>query len=165
MSTRCQIGFYQAGEADLKKFEALLYRHSDGYPGTEDGEEYGVLSEIVPFLRWFDNNRGTGDLEYVSARLLQHLCALHDKDSRDFDKDHEGPPRSHPYPDGSVYGALGYGICKAFHGDIQYFYRIDPKRIEVWEVTWSREYDLNPPEKWKKIQTVQIKQEADVETS
>lgn len=47
MSTRCQIGFYEAEEKDLDNFEALIYRHSDGYPDTE----HGVLAAIVPFLQ------------------------------------------------------------------------------------------------------------------
>ena len=34
MSTRCQIGFYAQGNDNLLKPDALLYRHSDGYPGT-----------------------------------------------------------------------------------------------------------------------------------
>ncbi len=37
MSTRCQIGFYEPRQKDLTKFEALIYRHSDGYPDTDCG--------------------------------------------------------------------------------------------------------------------------------
>jgi len=32
MSTRCNIGFYVADADPIKKFEALLYKHSDGLP-------------------------------------------------------------------------------------------------------------------------------------
>jgi hypothetical protein len=49
MSTCCQIGFYEPDNFDLLKPDALLYRHSDGYPGGNGG----VLAEIVPFLRVF----------------------------------------------------------------------------------------------------------------
>lgn len=37
MSTRCQIGIYIAKPKDLNKFEALLYKHCDGYPDTDQG--------------------------------------------------------------------------------------------------------------------------------
>ena len=78
MSTRCQIGIYENGKAKFKEFYALLYRHSDGYPGTIDGKKWGVLTDVVPFLRWWKTQRGISDLEYTSARLLQYLCNTYD---------------------------------------------------------------------------------------
>ena len=96
MSTRCQIGFYDSMEKDLEKYEALIYRHSDGYPE-------GVLPDIVPFLKEFSSDRGMTDIEYCSARLLQHLTNLYDAYAKNF---------------------LGYGISNSFHGDIEYFYAI-----------------------------------------
>ena len=73
MSTRCQIGFYEPGEKDLGKFEALIYRHMDGYPGKADGSEYGALADIVPILQDFKKNRGLDDVEYASAWLVAKL--------------------------------------------------------------------------------------------
>jgi len=69
MSTRCQIGFYETGETNLEKWEALLYRHSDGYPESE----HGVISTIKPILDDFQANRGLDDLEYASAWLVAKL--------------------------------------------------------------------------------------------
>ena len=126
MSTRCQIGFYESKEKPLKEFEVLIYRHSDGYPGTIQGREYGVLTDIVPFLRWWTKARGMSDLEYVSARLLQYLCNKYDgaykKNYEKVSQQKEG-----------FTGILGHGICKTFHWDIAYFYRIYPNVLEVYK--------------------------------
>lgn len=73
MSTRCNIGFYDQKPASDEldsKVEAMIYRHSDGYPE-------GVLSEIMPFLKEWDTKRGMSDTEYTAARLLAYLCDLH----------------------------------------------------------------------------------------
>lgn len=66
MSTRCQIGFYEAGETNLNLWEALIYRHSDGYPESP----HGVIATMLPILKDFDKNRGIDDLEYASAWLV-----------------------------------------------------------------------------------------------
>lgn len=70
MSTRCQIGFYR-NESDLKKmefnkWEALLYKHCDGYPE-------GIVPLIKPILQEFDVERGRIDIEYVSAYLVSKI--------------------------------------------------------------------------------------------
>ena len=66
MSTRSQIGFYEKGEKDLNKWEALIFRHWDGDPET-------VLKDIVPILKDFNKNRGLDDVEYASAWLVAKL--------------------------------------------------------------------------------------------
>jgi len=66
MSTRCQIGFYEPESKDLGDFEAVIYRHCDGYPES-------VLPAIVPILKDFDIKRGLGDVEYSSAWLVAKL--------------------------------------------------------------------------------------------
>lgn len=139
MSTRCQIGFYERGETDLNNFEALIYRHSDGYPGTEDGSKYGVLAEAIPFLRQWQQKRGIPHPEYCAARLLQHLCNRYDKQVKEFDKDSK------------FAGVLGYGISNEFHGDIEFFYAIYPNALVVYEVP----ADENPAT-WKKIETISL---------
>jgi len=164
MSTRCQIGFYEKGETDLNKWEALLYRHSDGYQGTFNGieyenkeellknlfssktksikkhcscsEEYGVLADIVPFLRKFDKKRGLDDIEYASARLLQFLCNEYDKEVK--------------YRDCFA----GYGICSGFHGDIEYYYAIFPDIIKVYHIPFDNEC-----ESWELINIIEIGKE------
>ena len=77
MSTRCQIGFYVPENSNLLKPDALLYRHSDGYPGTTSGSKYGVLTDLVPFLKLFHKRRGLDDTEYAAAWTLHHLIDCH----------------------------------------------------------------------------------------
>jgi len=148
MSTRCQIGFYETGEEDLTKWEALIYRHSDGYPGTVNGKEYGVLPDIIPFLRWWNNGRGIADLEYCSARLLQYLCNKYDKVIDELDEqrniDVVVTEKS------KFTGTLGHGICTGFHGDIEYFYAIHPDKLEVYKARSNSCAD------WKLIKTVKL---------
>lgn len=115
MSTRCQIGFYEAGKEDLEDFEALIYRHCDGYPE-------GVLPDIMPILRDFNQNRGLSDIEYASAWLVAKL-------KEDY---------------------LNIGICKAFHGDIEFFYAVYPNKVVVYQVT------NGDPMSWRKFKTVKI---------
>ena len=69
MSTRCQIGFYEPEVKDLNQWEALIYRHSDGYPDTQ----HGVIATVVPILKQFDKDRGLDDIEYASAWLVAKL--------------------------------------------------------------------------------------------
>jgi hypothetical protein len=63
MGTRCQLGFYEPGEKDFNKYQALIYQHYDGYPE-------GIYPEIMPILNDFNKNRGMSDLEYASAWLV-----------------------------------------------------------------------------------------------
>ncbi|MBT9132832.1 MAG: hypothetical protein DDT33_01362 [Firmicutes bacterium] len=132
MSTRAQIGFYRQGEINLNNWEVLLYRHSDGYPD-------GVLPDVIPFLQWWNKRRAISDIEYCSARLLQYLCNKIDEQS-------DVKPKG-------LTGTVGYGICKDFHGDIEYYYAIFPDRLEVYWVP------ITAPEittKWKKIAIVKL---------
>jgi len=69
VSTRCQIGFYYENKSRLSNFEALLYRHCDGYPQGPSG----VLATIIPHLLDFDKNRGLDDPEYAAAWLCAKL--------------------------------------------------------------------------------------------
>lgn len=104
MSTRCQIGVYNKKEDKFEDFQALIYRHADGYPSE-------VLPEIEKFLKDWKERRGIEDAEYCGARLLQYLCNNKDLFT----------------------GTLGYGICNNFHEDIEYFYKIYPDAIEVYK--------------------------------
>lgn len=158
MSTRCQIAFYEdEKQKDLSKFDALIYRHSDGYPGSIDKDkkkEWGVLADIIPFLIWFKAQRGLSDTEYTSARLLQYLCNEYDKGMEDVElKIQEGKAKAK-----MVYtGVLGHGICKDFHGDIEYLYAIYPDRVEVYETTeWNLEKAKDINTKTKKIKTIKL---------
>ncbi len=136
MSTRCQIGFYQPKTKDLNNFEALIYRHSDGYPE-------GVLPEIVPFLERWKKDRGLEDSEYASARLLQHLC-------NDYDGRMEVIEKRHGNNRMVFAGILGYGISKEFHGDIEYHYAVYPDRVDVYQANLE---DIN---RSKKIRSTKL---------
>lgn len=129
MSTRCQIGFYNANEQNLNNFEALIYRHCDGYPK-------GVLPDLIPFLKDFDKNRGIDDIEYAAANLVVYL-RYH----------HCGEPSNTRY--------TGLGICKHFYSDIEFFYAIyGDGTVKVFKV----KYDAKPSE-WTEIGKFNIKEE------
>jgi len=149
MSTRCQIGVYESKESKLQDFEVLLYRHSDGYPG-DNVDENGVLTDIVPFLQWWKKKRGIGDAEYCGARLLQWLCDNDDHSMSQFSKQTNQKDDVNE----TFTGYLGYGICKDFHGDIDYFYKVYPNAIEVYHVgnIWQEFHDSE----FKLVQTIQL---------
>src|SRR5262249_4605003 len=109
MSTRCQIGFYETPTQALDQPSALLYRHSDGYP---DGT-HGVLAALLPWAEDFAARRGLADTEYATARALVALIRQQ----------------------GLLDEVLSYGVCGdlALHGDIEYFYRVDPAAITVYD--------------------------------
>lgn len=140
MSTRCQIGIYENKEKEHKDFEVLLYRHSDGYPE-------GVLPDIIPFLKRWKKQRGISDTEYIGARLLQHLCNEYDGLSKTTLKQLKSK-------DGFT-GVLGHGICKDFHWDIAYFYKIYPNAVEVYKVKFFLPED-NKEAEFKKIKTIKL---------
>ena len=87
-----------------------------------DGDPESVLPTILPILRDFNENRGLGDVEYASAWLVAKL-----KDNY-----------------------LNIGICKDFHGDIEWFYAVYPDKVVVYQVTNS------DCEAWRKFKTVKI---------
>lgn len=138
MSTRCMLGFYESQETDLEKHQALLYRHSDGYP-------QGVLPEITPFLSWWIGTPWIGiDIEYCAARLLQYLCNEHDRGFKRSWEELRGESEGYT-------GKLGYGIANEFHGDIEYYYAIFPDRIDVYQTAFDSRLS-----EWKRIESVPI---------
>lgn len=134
MSTRCQIGIYKSNpkteKAKVENFHALLYRHCDGYPSA-------ILPDIIPFLQWFDKARGISDTEYVTARLLQWICNVGDKEEIDLYKS-----MGRAISERKFTGTLSYGICKNFHGDIEYFYAIYPSGISVYSTPYQEDFKL-----------------------
>jgi len=147
MSTRCQIGIYNKKEDKLEDFEVLIYRHSDGYPGTVSGSQYGVLQELVPFLKYWKKTRGISDTEYCGARLLQKLTNTYDGDMLEIEKDRK---------EKMFTGILGYGICKTFHSDIEYFYKVYPDEVQVFSVDDFLEERPWTPIKMTLIKTIKI---------
>lgn len=121
MSTRCNIAFYENEEKGFEEFEALIYKHSDGYPD-------GVLPFLVPFVQKFLSVRGF-DVEYLSARALQHFANETDKGLEEY--------RREQGDEVETFEVLGFGICKDFHGDIEYLYCVYPDKIKVYSVPFD----------------------------
>jgi len=151
MSTRAQLAVYESEEAKIENAEVYIYRHSDGYPGTKDGEESGVLPDIIPFLKTFDKFRGIGDTSYCTARLIQHLTNQYDGAASGGEQ--------------SVFAFIGFGVDRGgtggLHGDIDYFYHISPTAIKVYEVKDPEEnalavYGNEKVATWKVIDRVEL---------
>ena len=106
MSTRCQIGFYETASQPQGQPSALIYRHNDGYPAGE----HGVMEVLVPWARAFEKVRGLSDAEYASARALFALMSATT----------------------GLEETTGYGISEDFHGDLSFYYRVDPNAISVY---------------------------------
>jgi hypothetical protein len=131
MSTRCQIGFYY-DDNDLMKPDALIYKHSDGYPD-------GVLPILVPFLKLFQERRGLDDVEYVAAWTMHHLIAEAIGRNKEFYEKYHKDGFNNPfaYPDGIT--CLGYGISNDFHGDLDYYYAVRRNKLEVYKVNYCED--------------------------
>ncbi len=89
----------------------------------------------MPFIQAW--RRGLADSEYLSARLLQHLC-------NQFDEMMKDAP--------AYRGILGYGISNEFRTDIAYFYRIDPNGVRVYAANFT---ESGEPD-FKLIKTVDL---------
>lgn len=156
MSTRSQIGFYEDDTKKLEEFEALIYRHSDGYPS-------GVLPDIMPFLSWWAKGRGMNDTEYLSARLLQYLCNEYDAHTVEWAKgrlDRAFGNKEETLKEIEMTekftGELGHGICKGFHCDIEYLYAISPSGVMVFEVSIGNWEDFKNEDINKAVKKVGI---------
>jgi len=148
------IGFYNEepkSDEDIKnKHQALIYKHWDGYPTYKDenGTEYGVIAILEDFLTKFNKGRGLTDIEYASARTLQHLCNMSDNPN-------------------DTYGSnfLGYGIAKEVnHTDIEFFYAVYPKAFKAYAV--QRDYETRDengektyPLSFSELHTIEIKED------
>ncbi len=117
MSTRCQILFQElhhgkdekTGKEVETKWEAQIYRHSDGYP------EGGVLVDLERFFRW-NSDRNT-DVSYTAANFIYFMK----KDMEKYSK------KDYMSEEASRFIKVGYGVEKAdhkIHGDEEYLYRI-----------------------------------------
>ena len=128
MSTRSQILVtrrnYDFANLSNRFDEPLIYRHSDGYP---EGE-HGVIAFLKPFCETFINIRGFDD-SYLAARLIQHMCNKYDSSC------------SQHWEDLDTIQLLGHGIDNDIHGDIEYFYVVKPRTIEVYEPIRNSNYE------------------------
>lgn len=149
MSTRCQIGFYKSEQSQINKPYALLYKHSDGYP------DY-TLPLLVDILGKFEARRGLDDEEYLSAWVSWFL--INDSVESRKEKTRKWTPEysfEHIPPDTEDgINCLGHGFCfdKKFHADIEFYYRITPQKLHVYEVEGSGSFP------WRKeIHTIDLK--------
>ena len=137
MSTRCQIGVYESDDDVKANMDVrartggvLLYRHSDGYPGSIEKDEIGVVPDILPFIKAFHKVRGH-DVAYLRACLMAYLKQFHCGD-KVVDNEYL---KSHAVEvNGIVIDALSHGIDNQFHLDIEYYYAITPTRLIVYRV-------------------------------
>lgn len=143
MSTRCQIGFYATPDKPIEKPDALLYKHSDGYPE-------GVLPLLTTTLEKFVSRRygGLSDTEYASAWVLYAFMDEHVKSILAWRE--ESPSMRDYYPEDG-WDCIGFGICQDFHPDIEYYYAISPNTLKVYGVNWDQD-----PLKWQLVNTIQI---------
>jgi len=126
MSTRAHIAVYPLGvsmaqlldEDDKlmnRKWEALLYVHSDGYPTS-------LLKQVWDFHQFFSDQRffvqeDGYDGAYFAARLIQRLTNEYDKASR------MSPPR---------YLLSGFGVTRVMYGDFDWFYAVTQDGVAVF---------------------------------
>jgi hypothetical protein len=148
MSTRCQIGFYEQSNDNFLKPDCLLYRHSDGYAGTVDGKEYGVLPDLVPFLKLFHKRRGLEDTEYAASWTLHHLIDLHITRHKEYAEHYSKTPIGNidsEFLPNDGRNCIGYGISNGFHGDIEYYYAIQGNVLKVYKVkmNFDRPYNID----------------------
>lgn len=120
VSTRAQIGFYDKVDQPVEKHVALIYKHSDGYP-----------EGIIPYLIEFAKEIKRLDAEYASARFLQFMCNSDDLHMEKFSKRNKMSRK--------VWENLGFGICNAFHGDIEYYYAVNPEGVQIYACRYDGE--------------------------
>jgi hypothetical protein len=147
----------------LLKPNALIYKHSDGYPleKTNEGEKYGMLVDLPPFLRKFNKLRGLDDAEYAAAQTLYFLIKKSNEHRIAWNKEckkHKLYVNESPQ-ERERYNFLGYGIDNVFHGDIEYYYAVRGNELEVYSVNIQYGQPTSQ-ENFKLLQTVSLKSRA-----
>lgn len=140
MSTRATVWFHDKGKETP---EAIIYRHSDGYPE-------GLGQDLKRFIREIDNNlkdKRFDDPSYLAAKWVVWDAMLHAALKAEYFKkypDFSGQP--HPL------NFLSVGICKKDPGDIEYRYHVicDGKPT-LWGEEVPYQVEGQKPEKGKKI--------------
>lgn len=137
MSTRCQIAIYDGDISKkledinfiTKKWQALIYRHSDGYPDS-------VVPDILPFIEAFKEKRN--DTEYLAACLVAYLKNWHCGQSFYKNGDEQNIKINNFETD-----VLCHGISKVIHMDIDYYYVVDANNLYVFQCSfWEKPYTL-----------------------
>ncbi len=144
MSTSCQIGFYFDAEQDIKEPTAMIYKHGDGYP--ED-----IKPLILPFLVRTAADHDKFDAEYTAAWLLQHMMEVTIENNKELSKERDYMPK-----DGKTF--LNFGICREIHGDICYFYRIQPGTLTIYELEYMAD-ENERGKKWIEVERIGLKKQ------
>lgn len=121
VSTRAHIAIYPLGvsmaqlldEEDKlvnRKWEALLYVHSNGYPTR-------LLRQVKDFHHRFTEPEGY-DGAYFAARLIQHLANKYDEGMKKYEY--------------SRYSLYGFGITRVMVGDFSWFYAVTQDGVVVF---------------------------------
>ncbi|MBI4397296.1 MAG: hypothetical protein HY548_09385 [Elusimicrobia bacterium] len=147
MSTRCQLAVYATPDKPVQSAALFVYKHFDGFPEGEGG----MLGHVLPFLRWFQKERGLKDVAYATARLIQHLANRSDRGK-------EPKPGKGWGPQIGCKDALGVGVNTFLCDDIRYFYHISPKEVKVYDAMCEDNVRRQPglPGGWKLIATYPI---------
>lgn len=115
MSTRCTTHFRHG-----KHTEAIIYRHSDGYPdgaGVDIRRFFKRLKDHVPDNRFHDP-------AYLAAKYVVFLVETMRADMEEFYKRIEETPKAKDTLD-----FLSVGVCKTDPGDIEYQYVVDCSKV------------------------------------
>lgn len=111
MSTRCTINFTYGRPTDIA---AKIYRHSDGYPGTVDGTEYGVLADLQTFFKTVKeqtNDTRFMDPTYLAAKFVVWQAGEFSRSGKPLD-------------------FLSLGVCQKDPGDIAYTYFVNCDKMD-----------------------------------
>lgn len=126
MATRCHI--------IVGDYNAMIYRHSDGYPNGRAG----VLFMLKPLVKKFMQGRGFLDAEYLTAHIAHRCIEIVQRDRAGNRKHYKETTGKVPeYLDGPDF--LGIGIqpfTKYFQGDVAYVYKIVQNKtvnIEIYQ--------------------------------
>ena len=111
MSTRSTVHFTYG-----KRTEAIVYRHSDGYPEGAGADLFNFLDELKANVA---DTRIT-DPTYLAAKYVVWLANEFAQLAKKYD--HCGP--YHPL------NFLSVGVCLRDPGDIEYRYFVDSSRID-----------------------------------
>jgi len=157
MSTRSNIAFYASTKDRLDKFEAMLYRHSDGYPGAPlQKGVWGVLPEMLPVWREFAECRGN-DPEYMAAYSLFVMKFGSLKDVKRAFFHTEEKEKAQKLLEHFSFDMLGHGICNVLHGDIEYFYAVYPDRVKVFVPgPYKKFWDASPDKAWRYLKQIGV---------
>lgn len=124
MSTRCYIEFYDDSDPDKS---VVLYRAFDGYPGTPDGKEIGILEWLTPFMRKYRK-----PLAPYPLGTLAGLCISYDTLRTDAQSVKIfGSRGDMPYATGAP-PLLIWHIYKTPDVHADYWYRVTPDTIKVY---------------------------------